>query len=637
MPKISQYPSMTALAGSEIFVGDQTNVTSTATATQIATMAQGGFAAQDSGAVNAYVLTTSQPLPTLVKGQIVSFFPTNPNTGASTANLNGRGVVAIQDSAGNALTGGELVGPVILVWTGALWELLWSLPLPNKVSTAEVAAAILLSVPITTLVKNGSYPPLDVRRYGGDPLGVSDSTNPFTYLLAVMAQLGGASTTVWPGTYKVTTSITTNLTPSSGPNYETSGLTLYADGVVINYTGTGISFDFISPNTSALIHEPLLAIYGMKLIGTGTASGGFRVRSCSAVRWTNCVVQGFTAGPAWTMLNDTSWCENNHFRSCGAVNCATIIAFQRTGGTNSFSRTYVDGMFGAGITGPWFDIGGTVPGSGASNGCSVYDSRFTHISGNFVSTCLFAIGNSTNASDMTSTVIDGLDYEINASVANQCVMLLRDYPQNSGVARRPILTNIGAFATFNGSGQIPIWMSGAFAALPGPEVAQTQQFNIGSPLLSQWGQSVVYEPNFGVGTPATVSLAAGQRLVASYATPLDTVTMQPFAALSGRVIFNRVGSIVTMRAFDPLIGTSTGTTLTLSGIPAEFTPGATMTTQPLMIQNNGNATCIAYGSISTGGVITFSLQTAINTFSATGFTSGGVNGLTSGTTLTWSL
>ena len=246
MPKISQYPSMTALTGAEIFVGDQAGVTSTGSGVQIAALAQGGLAAVDSGAVNAYVLTTSQAFTSnFVQGQIVSFFPLHPNTGASTADVNGKGVVEVIDSAGNALTGGELIGPVLLVWTGAKWELLWTLPLVNKRTAAEIGAGV---TPV-----NYAYAPGNVLRYGADPTGTNDST---TAIQAAINQLHSASTIsnvgaavyLPAGSYKVGTGHNTTapvLTGYAGTKITGDGWASNAgtfapqSGTSISYVGTG--------------------------------------------------------------------------------------------------------------------------------------------------------------------------------------------------------------------------------------------------------------------------------------------------------------------------------------------------------------------------------------------------------------
>jgi Pectate lyase superfamily protein len=165
--KISQLPAGTAPVGTEIAPFVQGGQTVSLTAAQVAALAQGGFAAVDSGAANAYVLTTPKPLQSLTPGQIISFIPAHPSTAASTINFNGAGAVAVVDSLGNALTGGEITGPTVVCWTGSVWELMWAMPLYNKRSAAEISFGVTI---------NPIYPPGNVKRYGAKGDGVTDDT-----------------------------------------------------------------------------------------------------------------------------------------------------------------------------------------------------------------------------------------------------------------------------------------------------------------------------------------------------------------------------------------------------------------------------------------------------------------------------
>jgi len=550
-----------------------------------------------------------------------------------------------------------------------------------KIHPAETAAGLV------DANLNFGVDPFDSRRYVGvDPSGATFSDTGLTNFFAAVANLGnGGEAYLFPGIYKIANTLSVQLTPGAGVNFETLGATIYAYGAVLNYTGASYAVDFISANTSALFHGPLLTVLGLSALGTASALGAFRTRSVSGVRWRDCFARGFTAGPAWTVLNDTSWSENCHWNGCGAVNCKSIIAFQRNGtGTNSFARTTVENMFGAGITDYWFDVGGFIAGV-ASQSCAVYDSVFRHISGNFGALALFGIGNSTNASDMTASVIDGLDYEINGSVAltftgaliagatsatlnaafpfatgqytvifsdaetravtltngattatwagglaggvtanatiQQGVFHLRDYPQNAGVARRPTVVNLGTYALFNGSGNIPVWLSNVGAALAQPESIQVQPF-------SCWTQGQSFETLQSLNTLKPMATYDSQQVVVN----LTGCT----AAVTGRMNFYRVGHICFAILFDPLAGTSNTTAMTVTGIPAEFTPASTVFGMT-MVTNNGNATIPATFQVA-GTTITFSMASgAFNTYSAVGFTAAGTKGLSQGLILQWPL
>lgn len=531
---------------------------------------------------------------------------------------------------------------------------------------------------------NYSYQALDVRRYGADPTGTNDSTTAFNNLLSVLATLGGGSATIWPGTYKITSTIAINLAPASGGSFITYGCVLDARGVTFNYTGSGYAFDFSATNTGATYGFPLLEIIGANLLGTSGASGGWRTRSLNSVRWYEVKTQGFTAGPAWTLLNDVNWSENCHWRGCAAVNCQNVMAFAKTGGTNSFARTYVDGIFAAGITGYWFVVGG---------GCAVYDSRFTHLSGNFGGLGLFLLGATSNDCDMSGTVVDGLDYECNGTISSnwtaglssgatsgtlaaawpypsgtytvifsdaeqrqatytngstavswagglssnvtstaivqQSIVQIANYP-GSGVARRPVLTNIGPYATFINSAlqaNFPIWTQGNGAAIAGPETAETQAITTAAPLNSLWGQSSVYEPNFNV---------AATRDVASYDQPtLQSISLNGFgSAVSGRVALYRVGNMARLRVYDTLTGTSNANTLVSSALPQEFWPSIAVSVL-CFVEDNGNFG-IGAVQIGTAGVMTFYKFDGTN-FLSNGFTTSGTKGLVSGWSFGWDL
>lgn len=76
----------------------------------------------DSGAADAYVLTSSQSQPATEyrDGMMVIFVADNDNTGASTVNVDGLGLQTITDGYGSAtaLTGGEISGLATLIYDG---------------------------------------------------------------------------------------------------------------------------------------------------------------------------------------------------------------------------------------------------------------------------------------------------------------------------------------------------------------------------------------------------------------------------------------------------------------------------------------------------------------------------------------
>lgn len=79
--------------------------------------------AVDSGVANAYVVTLSPAPSAYTDGMIVCFRATNPNTGASTINVNGLGVVNLTNNNGTSLTNGEILGgtgnPLICIYNSS--------------------------------------------------------------------------------------------------------------------------------------------------------------------------------------------------------------------------------------------------------------------------------------------------------------------------------------------------------------------------------------------------------------------------------------------------------------------------------------------------------------------------------------
>lgn len=184
--KISQLPAGGAVTGTELVPAVQGGVTVSLTAAQLEAFTALGLAtsAVDSGAANAYVLTSPRVPVSLQPGQIISFNPQHPSTGASTANFDGSGAIAIVDSAGNALTGGEITGPTILVWTGAVYQLLWSLPLVNKKTPQEITAGVTVVNPFQL--------PGYVLRYGTNTTPGTTNMTAATNAAIAQANAGGA-------------------------------------------------------------------------------------------------------------------------------------------------------------------------------------------------------------------------------------------------------------------------------------------------------------------------------------------------------------------------------------------------------------------------------------------------------------
>ncbi|MBW8067057.1 MAG: hypothetical protein GJU73_06370 [Ferrovum sp.] len=96
----------------------------------------------DTGAANAYVVTLPMTLTAYQLGQTVRFKAVNPNTGASTVNVNGLGVINIVGGNNTALQGGEISstgdGMTVLVYDGTNFRMIVS---PGALQIAPATAS----------------------------------------------------------------------------------------------------------------------------------------------------------------------------------------------------------------------------------------------------------------------------------------------------------------------------------------------------------------------------------------------------------------------------------------------------------------------------------------------------------------
>src|ERR1700760_2276002 len=67
----------------------------------------------DTGSANSYILTAATPYTSYQNGELVFFVPANTNTGPSTVNINGLGVIPITTITGTPLTAGQIVAGIV--------------------------------------------------------------------------------------------------------------------------------------------------------------------------------------------------------------------------------------------------------------------------------------------------------------------------------------------------------------------------------------------------------------------------------------------------------------------------------------------------------------------------------------------
>jgi parallel beta-helix repeat protein len=95
--------------------------------------------AVDSGAADAYVVSLPHAPASYADGLLVSFRPTNTNTGASTINVNSLGVKSIRNTSGNALSAGDITAgsPIDIRYSTATGFFHLA---PNSTNSATAAA-----------------------------------------------------------------------------------------------------------------------------------------------------------------------------------------------------------------------------------------------------------------------------------------------------------------------------------------------------------------------------------------------------------------------------------------------------------------------------------------------------------------
>ena len=125
--KISELPAVVAADGTSVFPVVQGGVTKKESINQVGGQIQlNDFTVSlDTGTANAYIATLT-PIPVDTKGLIVYLFVENTNTGASTLNTNGTGIVNITNTDGTPIVSGEMYagGISILMYDGTNAQLL---------------------------------------------------------------------------------------------------------------------------------------------------------------------------------------------------------------------------------------------------------------------------------------------------------------------------------------------------------------------------------------------------------------------------------------------------------------------------------------------------------------------------------
>jgi hypothetical protein len=245
----------------------------------------------DSGTANAYVLNFVANFTAYTDGIIVYWIPSNTNTGASTININGLGVIALVNQDGSALRAGQIA--------------------PNLVASLLIKGgqALLLSGAVAQqvlAVAGGQSAPS--ISFLGDPL----TGFYFTAAGQIGMSLGGAPTVIATGLVSFTLSGVTS-PPNFNVRYYTNGYLVVLRFPQVNATSNSTSFTAFStapvniqPPTNirqwvmmAAMEDNTAGIYAQTayLENTGPSSLTFTfLKNGSATGWTASGTKGIADG-----------------------------------------------------------------------------------------------------------------------------------------------------------------------------------------------------------------------------------------------------------------------------------------------------------------------------------------------------
>jgi hypothetical protein len=206
----------------------------------------------DSGAVNAYVVTTAPGLfASLVAGQGVIFKVANTNTGASTLNVNGTGVKNLVRVFGTNLAQPILPGELLLnelisvIYNGTNWVVQ---NIGSRIKT--IGGSALVVGDIGSLTGWGSSPTVTVN--GTDTHGVisiSCGSTPSVDPTFALTFHDGTFTTV-------------PFVVASFLSFDGTGSGAVGDWFIRGVTATSVSFGFIGTPTASLVYQCMFIAIG---------------------------------------------------------------------------------------------------------------------------------------------------------------------------------------------------------------------------------------------------------------------------------------------------------------------------------------------------------------------------------------
>lgn len=602
---------------------------------------QAGFAilaiqGTDSGTANTYVVTTNGgPSGSYVDGNIVEFKAAASNTGASTINVNGIGVVGLTASGGGSLPAGAIVANT---WYRAIYNSTysaWTLIAPssvtiststisaaaptNKVGLAAAGGVSLAVVPIdATYALDQSIAPT----WTGAHIFANTVAFSSTVTFATGLSLTGAA-----GAYALTLLGNSTLGQSRGLLIK-AGTNASDIAVQVNKVDNSVTYFRVDGAGSVTVGNPTggakgigtinataLYVQGAAVLTTAVASANPTATiGLSAVNGSAATFMTSDSAPALSQAIAPTWTAAHIFTPSSAVVAVTINAkadrngLNIVGGTNTvntFAMTIVSGL-GSGFSSGLAVTAGTTSADSALLIRTAAAVNILNISGAGVSTF-------TNSSASASVLINGSTAE-----------------------------GLRIASTAASGSYLQIYNSATFVGFFGAAVQQltsTTATDLG--IACATGKNIY----LGVNTVAVVKItgSAVQALGPVAAAFVDmtpdsgtfTFTITGCAtAPTGTGRWVRSGNLVILLV-PAIAATSNTTALTFTGMPAAIQPA---TTQGLAIpasfaEDSGAPSDLISCRVTAGsGTLTFLIQN-----SATSFTNVGGKGTLSPFTVSYLL
>lgn len=293
----------------------------------------------DSGLANAYVVAGIPTPSVLASGATINFIALHTNTGASTLNLNGYGIITLTGPGGvtlqpNQILAGQLV---TAVYDGTKFQMVSQQgTIGGTVSSVGLSVPSFLSVSGSPITLSGTL----AVGYSGTALPIANGGTNATTQQAAINSLTGAQSS---GTYLRSNGTNATLTAIQAADVPSVSASVYlsANSAAAHVPFDTIIFDAsgsITTGSSFKFTAPIAGIYAVSLIAVGGGSGGFQLEKNNSVYCTLGTVTSSQTNTSSVILSlgatDTVFINNpNTVTITGGVPASNgaIFSIYRTG------------------------------------------------------------------------------------------------------------------------------------------------------------------------------------------------------------------------------------------------------------------------------------------------------------------